>query len=226
MSLLACILAGSSTGVADLVSRTAARAPAPAAPAPVENRYAPAEDRRAPLVLTALNRPGDRLVVQPYDREGELIPEAQAAISHFLRCHRTGTVRRIHPGTIALLYQISRDYPGRELVILSGYRSGGRSTSPHWRARAVDLRVKGVSPARLSRELWRTYDGIAVGYYPPLGFVHVDVRDVPVRWVQRGGVNHYQAHSRAERRTLKPVPSEFPVEPTAGTRLAAAAPAR
>ncbi len=220
-SVLPAMLFSSSTGEAGLVNGTTALVPPPAVAAPVEGPLDEEEDQRAPLVMTALNRRGDRLEVQPYDREGHLIPTAHEAISRFLRCQHTGRVKRIHPGTVALLYQISRDYPGHELVVLSGFRAQDR-TSPHRRARAVDLRVSGVSSARLSRQLWATYDGIAVGYYPARGFVHVDVRDVPVRWVQRGGINHYEAHARAARQALKPVPSHFPLRPTAERLLAAA----
>ena len=218
---LACILASSTTS-------EAVQQGSPAPPAAVSGSSAgtDAEGARAPLVLTALNRPKDRLEVVPYDQEGRLIPEAHAAISHFLRCQRTGRIKQVHPGVVALLYQLSRDYPGRAIVVVSGFRwrapgSAGQG-SPHWRARAVDLRVAGVSPRKLSARLWRTYDGIAVGYYPARGFIHVDVRDLPVRWVQRGGINHYTAHARAELRSLRSIPTEFPLGPPAATRVAIA----
>jgi uncharacterized protein YcbK (DUF882 family) len=225
-SLVPCMLFSSSTGEAGLVHGSTAVVREPAAAAPVEGPPEPEEDQRAPLVMTALNRRGDRLEVQPYDREGNLIPTAHEAISRFLRCQRTGRVQRIHPGAVALLYQISRDYPGHELVVVSGFRADDRRSSPHRQARAVDLRVSGVSPARLSRQLWTTYDGIAVGYYPALAFVHVDVRDVPVRWVQRGGINRYEVHARAARPALKPVPSTFPLDPPVEKLLVAAGASR
>jgi uncharacterized protein YcbK (DUF882 family) len=168
----------------------------------------------APLVLTTAHRPGDRLEIHPYGDDGELLPEAQRAISRFLRCVRTRRVKQVDPRLIALIYQVSRDFRGREIEVVSGFRwpkPGESRRSRHWRARAIDLRVKGVSSWRLSRHVWRTYAGVGVGYYPRSGFVHLDVRELPVRWIDRPGRKvRYALHRPWERRRLRPLPDRFP----------------
>lgn len=176
---------------------------------------------RLPMVLTSINRPGDRLEIDPYDDQGKLIPEAHDAISRFLRCQRTGRYKLIHEGLVAIMFQISRDYPGKDLSVVSGIRWRGKgdgSRSPHWRARAVDLKVAGVSANALRKHMWNSYDKVAVGYYPHSGFVHVDVRDIkrdpPVRWIEipNRKVN-YATHTAEELASLKTIPAEFPLVP-------------
>lgn len=168
---------------------------------------------RPPLVLVAASRPTDRLEIDPFDEHGKLRPEARRAISRFLRDRRAGRVRLVHPGLVRVLYQISLDYPGRPILVLSGYRSlrdrQDGPTSPHYRGRAVDFRIEGVKPREVFRALWRRYDGIAVGYYPEYGFVHVDVRPRPVRWIARNGVNVYARHSPEEIAALRPIPAHY-----------------
>jgi uncharacterized protein YcbK (DUF882 family) len=191
---------------------------------------APKTEERAPLVLTAFNRPGDRIEVQPYDEQGKLDPMAHEMISRFLRCQRTGRWKLVNPGVVAFLYQISRDYPGKEIDVISGIRWRSKTDgarSPHWRAVAVDLRVKGVSLSKLRWHMWKTYDGIAVGFYPHSGFVHVDVRDQrgnpPVRWVEgKSGNATYALHTAEELENIKPLPREFPATDASAVAGAAA----
>jgi uncharacterized protein YcbK (DUF882 family) len=209
---LACLLFGSRT-------TEAGPAPRPAAVEPKVGEAAPQapSSARAPMVLVATHRPTDRLEIDPYDQDGKLLPAAHRAISHFLRCPVTNRTKLVHPGLVAAMFQVSRDYPGKPIIVVSGVRWRGRGgesgSSPHWRGRAVDLRVPGMSSHRLSRTLWKTYDGIAVGNYPSYGFVHIDVRSKPVRWTQRAGVNSYSLHKAEEVGRLAAIPTEFPPSP-------------
>jgi uncharacterized protein YcbK (DUF882 family) len=66
-------------------------------------------------------------------------------------------------------------------------------------AKAIDLRVPGVSTARLRNAALSLHEG-GVGYYPVSQFVHVDVG--PVREWSFGRVRSRHRHSRARVRAL------------------------
>ena len=68
----------------------------------------------------------------------------------------------------------------RPLIITSGYRhprtnasEGGARNSQHMMARAIDMRIEGVSPEALSR-FGLYLAGGGVGFYPTKHFTHLD----------------------------------------------------
>lgn len=95
-------------------------------------------------------------------------------------------VKRLDEGLLERLQKVAARFPNRSIEIVSGYRSNERATSRHHQARAVDIRVVGISRERL-RDFARTFDNTGVGYYPNSVFVHVDVRDQRAYWVDRSG---------------------------------------
>jgi Bacterial protein of unknown function (DUF882) len=95
-------------------------------------------------------------------------------------------VMRVHPGLLSRLQQVANKFPGRALEIVSGYRPDARVTSRHHHARALDLRVAGVSNERV-RDFLRGLEQTGVGYYPNSSFVHMDVREDKGYWVDRSG---------------------------------------
>ena len=97
--------------------------------------------------------------------------------------------------------QIIRDYIGKPIRVISGYRSpkynrriGGARKSQHMTAKAADLRVSGMSPREL-REVIITLikEGKikkgGVGLYT--SFVHYDVRGRNARW-KGSGIKDYR----------------------------------
>jgi uncharacterized protein YcbK (DUF882 family) len=95
---------------------------------------------------------------------------------------------KVHPAIIKLLEQLEQRFPGKKIIIRSGYRSpahnkavGGAPASKHMNGTAVDVVVEGVSVEDLARtaEAW----GVGgVGRYPRSGFVHLDVEGQNRRW--------------------------------------------
>ena len=121
------------------------------------------------------------------------IPEALDRLNHFLRDHRTGDSSSYDPREFdtlhALMARLGR--PDGVIDIVCGYRSPwsnnylrslGPSTgvaehSQHMLAKAIDIRVPGVSTATLRNAALALHAG-GVGYYPVSQFVHVDVGPV------------------------------------------------
>jgi uncharacterized protein YcbK (DUF882 family) len=127
------------------------------------------------------------------------IPEALDQLNHFLRDHRTQDVSHYDPKEFDVLHAIltSLGRPNAVIDIVCGYRtpwsnnflrSRGPSTgvaehSQHMLAKAIDIRVPGVSTLTLRNAALALHAG-GVGFYPVSQFVHVDVG--PVRtWSYR-----------------------------------------
>jgi uncharacterized protein YcbK (DUF882 family) len=127
------------------------------------------------------------------------IPQALDRLNHFLRDHRTQDVSSYDPREFDVLHAImaSLGRPNAVIDIVCGYRtpwsnnllrSSGPSTgvaehSQHMLAKAIDIRVPGVSTLALRDAALALHAG-GVGFYPVSQFVHVDVG--PVRtWSYR-----------------------------------------
>lgn len=122
-----------------------------------------------------------------YWADGGLVPAACRRIDRVLRDHRTGEVSSISPHLLDMLHvlhmRLNTDAP---FEVFSGYRSprtnaalarastGVARTSLHMQGMAVDIRVPGCALKRLRAEAVALKAG-GVGFYPRLGFVHVDV---------------------------------------------------
>lgn len=90
----------------------------------------------------------------------------------------------LHPRLIWALSQIGAAFPGRALVIMSGYRPDAH-TSLHRLGRALDLYVEGV-PHEILYGVCHSLRDVGCGFYPNSKFVHVDVRPFGtghVEWV-------------------------------------------
>jgi uncharacterized protein YcbK (DUF882 family) len=118
--------------------------------------------------------------------DGRLPRDEARALARFLACRRTGKVKRLKPGVIAMLAGLGQRYPGHVIEIISGYRGSRkeRRTSPHLAGRAIDLRVRGVDLREVRDWLWATHRKVGIGYYPHQKFLHMDVRAEDVAWTQ------------------------------------------
>jgi uncharacterized protein YcbK (DUF882 family) len=148
-----------------------------------------------------------------YRRGDTYLPEAMAKLNYFLRDHRTQTVSDYDPREFDLLHDLMAKLrqPNGEIDIVCGYRtpwsngllrsrsanSGVAEHSQHMQAKAIDVRVRGVSTAVLRDAALSLHEG-GVGYYPINQFVHVDVG--PVRQWQYGRGPRTQI-ARGTRRT-------------------------
>jgi uncharacterized protein YcbK (DUF882 family) len=129
-----------------------------------------------------------------YRRGDSYLPDAVNQLDHFLRDHRTGDVIALDPRLFDLLSDLTAELgrPGTEIDIVCGYRtpwsneflhrtsSGVAKHSQHVQGEAIDIRIPGVSTARLRDAALDLHRG-GVGYYPQSGFVHVDLGRVR-RW--------------------------------------------
>jgi LysM repeat protein len=91
----------------------------------------------------------------------------------------------LHPRLVQLLGRVAERYPGRSIHVVSGYRpyqKGNVRNSMHTKARALDFRVEGISNRELY-DLIRAFPKTGTGYYPNSTFVHLDVRDKSVTWI-------------------------------------------
>src|SRR5580658_835447 len=142
------------------------------------------------------------------------IPSAMEQLNHFLRDHRTQDVSSYDPSEFDLLHNLLTrlNRPNAIIDIVCGYRSpqsneflrtlggtvdpsetGVAEHSQHMLAKAIDIRVPGVSTRRLDQAALSLHAG-GVGYYPVSQFVHVDVG--PVRQWSFGGASHSRRHRR------------------------------
>lgn len=140
----------------------------------------------APRTLGFLStHTGERLRTT-YWADGRYEPEALQEINRVLRDHRTGDVRDMDVNLLDLLHQLeSHLRVGEPFHVISGYRSpatnaflaaesnGVAKHSLHLEGRAIDIRLPAVPLAQLRRAALSLQQG-GVGYYPSLGFVHVD----------------------------------------------------
>lgn len=128
-------------------------------------------------------------------RDGPLyLTDALFRINQALRDHRTGDVHTIDPALLEQLSQLARllGIGGDPFNVISGYRSprtnamlvrrssGVARNSFHMSGRAIDIRLPGVSLARV-REAALSMQAGGVGYYPKSGFIHLDTGPVR-RW--------------------------------------------
>lgn len=179
---------------------------------PVAESDLPATGQRYELKLYHLHT-GESLDIV-YRIGDTYIPSALEELNHFLRDHRTQDVSSYDPSEFDLLHNLLTRLhrPNATIDIVCGYRSpqsneflrtlggtvdpsatGVAEHSQHVLAKAIDIRVPGVSTRRLDQAALSLKAG-GVGYYPVSQFVHVDVG--PVRQWSFSGASHSRRHRR------------------------------
>jgi uncharacterized protein YcbK (DUF882 family) len=137
----------------------------------------------------------DRTIDVVYRQGSEYIPSALTKLDYFLRDHLNGDTTDMDPHVFdllhALLVKVGR--PDAVIDIVCGYRSpstnaylrshsnGVAKHSLHMKGEAIDIRVPGVSLAKLRKAALSLHLG-GVGYYPHSQFLHVDVGRIR-QWV-------------------------------------------
>lgn len=145
-------------------------------------RYARPAKHRGRLDLYTLNQ--SRFVGQVVEN-GKLLPEAREAISNLLGAK--GSHPKLSERLIRLLVRVSDTFGGRQLRVVSGYRSSSYfSDSRHKTSEAVDFSIPGI-PNEVLRQYLLLLDDVGVGYYPNSSFLHLDVRGCAMSWVDYAG---------------------------------------
>jgi uncharacterized protein YcbK (DUF882 family) len=122
------------------------------------------------------------------------LPDAVAELNRFLRDHRTGEVKQYDVREFDLLHDLLArlGHPDDVIDIVCGYRTpwsnqylrqhghGVALHSQHMEAKAIDIRIPGVTSAKI-RDAALSLQRGGVGYYAQSDFVHVDVGRVR-RW--------------------------------------------
>src|SRR5205823_8000457 len=112
-------------------------------------------------------------------------PDVLKALSHFVRCWRTEREKPMHPRLVEIVAALSHHFGDARIEVVSGYRARpyGAPHSKHFLGRAMDIHVPGVKSKAVAAWVWQNFRHVGVGYYPKQEFVHVDSRDIDVRWV-------------------------------------------
>jgi uncharacterized protein YcbK (DUF882 family) len=153
------------------------------------------------IKVISANNPNDKATVNIYNPDGSYNLDALADLNHVLRCRRTDDEKDIDVQLVTLLSHVYDHFGGRTLEIVSGYRNQRKQTSNHYKGRASDIRITGVSPKKIEA-FAETLDrgGMGIGIYPRGGFVHMDVRSPPShRWVDFSAPNSNAAEKRPPR---------------------------
>ncbi|MFO0763063.1 MAG: DUF882 domain-containing protein [Byssovorax sp.] len=160
----------------------------------VDCHGAPLPSARLDLSLLArpwgTARPALAMKVEPPPAKGKLAPHKHDKGEHARAAlpEAPHGVRYVDPGLLSRLEAIRRRFPGRTFSLVSGYRPQSKG-SQHQLARALDLRVAGVTNEELVA-FCKTLADTGCGYYPNSSFVHVDVRNPGtgmVEWIDASG---------------------------------------
>jgi uncharacterized protein YcbK (DUF882 family) len=144
-----------------------------------------------PSHLRLYNTHTNEYLEMAYKRYGGVTETTLSKLNHFLRDHRTNQVCNMDQQLFNLLYELQRYSRNLDGVfeIISGYRSpqtnaalckaseGVAKHSLHQKGRALDIRLRGMSTAKL-RALATELQCGGVGYYPRSDFTHIDTGDV------------------------------------------------
>lgn len=133
----------------------------------------------------------EELKVQLYKPDGSYDEAALAQLDSIFRCKRTQEVRAMDPRLYDQLSRIQDHFGGKQIEVVSGFRFAERSSSRHYHASAMDIRVTGES-LRSMYAYAQSLDrgGMGMGIYPHSGFIHVDYRapgEPSYRWTDYSG---------------------------------------
>jgi LysM repeat protein len=117
--------------------------------------------------------------------KGRLVPAARRDISELLGA--TGDRPAVPDRLLRLLVRVSDTFGGRMIRVVSGYRTSSYfADSRHKHSAAIDFSIAGV-PNAVVRQYLLMFDDVGVGYYPNSSFVHLDVRNGAMQWVDYAG---------------------------------------
>jgi len=117
--------------------------------------------------------------------KGKLSATGRRSVSELLGVH--GDRPPVPDRLLRLLVRVSDTFGGRPIWIVSGYRTSSYfADSKHKHSSAVDFSIVGV-PNVVVRQYLLLFDNVGVGFYPNSSFVHLDVRDGAMQWIDYAG---------------------------------------
>ena len=148
-----------------------------------------AELKNAKTLTLEHTHTGERLAIT-YAVGDDYVPASLKKVNQFLRDHYSGTVGRMDPELLDLLYDIKQECGVEEpFQVISGYRCpstnrklrkrsrGVARKSLHMEGRAIDVRLPGV-PLAVLRDAAVSLKAGGVGYYAGQQFIHIDTGGV------------------------------------------------
>ena len=138
------------------------------------------------FVVQSVNN-GEEMEVNVNLATSELDSDSYRQLRHLMRCLHTGAESPVDPRLIDLLYRIAQR-TRQKILLVSGFRAPMFSLaklSYHTRGMAADIRIPGMTPL-MARDLAESMGVHGLGYYPVSGFIHVDVRENRIRWIDYG----------------------------------------
>lgn len=145
-------------------------------------RYVKPAWRRGYIKIFRYGRSWSGYVIGP---KNQVLGHASNKINYVMGAKEDGP--RIDPKLIRLIASISDKFGGREMRIVSGYRTKSFvAASKHKEGKAIDFSIPGI-PNEALRDYLRTIKGVGVGYYPNSSFVHLDVRGYNSYWIDYAG---------------------------------------
>lgn len=158
---------------------------------------------------------GEEAQVNIYKKDGSFDDASLAKLDDLFRCRQTGEVRAVRPELYEQLSRISDHFGGKKIELVSGFRFAERSSSRHFHASAMDIRIKDVS----IRDMYayaESLDGgnMGIGIYPTSGFIHVDFRapgEPSYRWTDWSGHSSGKKSKSSKSKTNRTQPARKPV---------------
>jgi len=155
------------------------------------------------------HKTGEKVTVRYRTADGGYDMDEIARFSHVARCSLTGIEKDMAIKLVELLDAVEDHFGKKGIVLMSGYRTlkfnrtlpGAAEHSRHMLGWAADIRVPGYSSGAVKKFALKLRMG-GVGYYPLLGFTHLDVGRVRYWEVRRRARAHTGKHrvSRAKPR--------------------------
>jgi len=147
---------------------------------------------------------GEEIRVNIYKPDGSFNDAALAQLDEMFRCRESGQVRAVRAELYEMMSRFFDHFEGKRIELVSGFRFRERSSSRHYHASAMDIKIKGVS----INEMYRFAEsldtgGMGIGLYPVSGFVHVDFRaqgEPSYRWTDTSGPNSGNSKSKKKKK--------------------------
>lgn len=135
---------------------------------------------------------GEKITVNYRTKDGGYDLAELAKFNHIARCSLTGAEKNMAIKLVELLDAVEDHFGKRGVLLMSGYRSlklnrmvaGAAEHSLHMLGWAADIRIPGCTSAAVKKYALKLCAG-GVGYYPTMGFTHLDVGKVRYWAVKR-----------------------------------------
>jgi uncharacterized protein YcbK (DUF882 family) len=150
------------------------------------------------------------------DDDGQVNEKVAKRLDRYLRSLKNNQQTQMSRRLFKLLAQVSDHYGGRTLIVVSGFRpftsKQFTKKSRHNHGMAVDFRVAGV-PAEALHAYCLGFKDVGCGYYPTVGFVHMDVRTYKTQWTDYSGPGEAPVYRKAGSPKAPPAEKHEPDEP-------------